>query len=193
MVTDGNGSNVPATFSKESQMWAEIVARATREEPALLVKSPEELIAQHREGLTVLRYHRDQLIAHATLWHLVMGWYELGTVWVERAHRGHELSADLYRELFRGHPERNILATTTNPASLRIGMHVGMRCVPFSALPPEVWRSTCCCDRVKTGSDDNVEFCRLRQSRCFARVTEETWRRLGNIEEVDFSAALSSR
>lgn len=173
-------------------MWAEIVARATREEPALLVKSPGALIAQHAEGLTALRFHEDQPIAHATLWHLAEGWYELGTVWVARTHRGHNLSAELYRDLFREHPNRDVLATTTEPASLRIGMRVGMRCISFTALPKAVWRETCCCDRVKTGSDDNVRFCQLRQSRCFVRVTEETWLRLGSPPEVDFRPVLSS-
>lgn len=171
-------------------MWADIVARATREEPALLEKTPEQLAAQHADGLTAMRFHDGQPVAHATLWHLADGWYELGTVWVARSHRGHDLSAELYRDLFRGHPERDILATTTNPASLRIGLHVGMRCVPFLRLPANVWRETCCCPAAKTGSEDNVGFCRLRESRCFVRVTEETWRRLGRPAEVDFRALL---
>ncbi|OGL95628.1 hypothetical protein A2348_01925 [Candidatus Uhrbacteria bacterium RIFOXYB12_FULL_58_10] len=171
-------------------MWADIVSQATQEEPALLRKNPDALLAQREDGLTALRFHDGHPIAHATLWHLADGWYELGTVWVARSHRGHDLSAELYRDLFRDHPERNILATTTNPASLRIGIRVGMRCVPFRALPASVWRETCCCPFAKTGSDDNVSACRQRESRCFVRVTEQTWWRLGQPAEIDFCALL---
>ena len=166
------------------------ISLATREEPALLPKSADQLREQFDLGLSAIRFHDGRPIAHATLWHLADGWYELGTVWVARSHRGHDLSAELYRDLFRGHPERDILATTTNPASLRIGVRVGMRCIPFCALPAAVWRETCCCPAAKTGTADNVASCALREKRCFVRVTEETWQRLGRPAEIDFRAHL---
>ena len=168
----------------------DMIARATEQEPALLPKSADQLRQQFDLGLSAMRFSGGRPIAHATLWHLAEGWYELGTVWVAREYRGHDLSAELYRDLFRDHPERNILATTTNPASLRIGIHVGLRCVPFSALPAVVWRETCCCPAEKTGTADNVASCVLRQKRCFVRVTEETWQRLGRPAEMDFRANL---
>jgi len=171
-------------------MWENVVAQATCEEQALLHKTAERLRVQRAAGLSALRFDGQNVIAHTTLWHLTNGWYELGTVWVERTRRGRGLSADLYRDLFHDHPERNILSTTTNPAALRIGAKVGMRCVRFSALPRIVWTETCCCPYATTGSADNVASCRLRETRCFAQVTEETWLRLDRPAEIDFLALL---
>lgn len=159
-------------------MWADTVASATCEESALLSKTAAELRAQHREGLTAIRFDGGLVVAHATLWPLVDGWYEIGTVWVAPTHRGHNLSAELYRELFDAHPERNILCTTTNPAAMRVGHLVEMRGVAFSALPQRILRETCCCPRAKTGSDDNVARCRMRDIACVVHVTKETWRRM---------------
>lgn len=167
-------------------MWSHTVAEATKLEKALLPQEAENLERQHDAGLTALRFEGEDVIAHATLWLLVDGWYELGTVWVHSAYRGRGLSAELYRELFATHPHRNVLATTTNPASLHIGLQVGMRCIQYAVLPRDVWRKTCCCPPSKTGSDDNVTRCRLRETSCFLRVTKETWTRLGSPGEIDF-------
>jgi hypothetical protein len=164
----------------------EIVAEATQRENALLPKTASQLIAQWARGLTVLRFDSDHVIGHATLWpltrdHWGRDWFELGTVWVHPAHRGHHLSAHMYVELFGNHPERNILATTTVYASILIGMRpeVGLVLVRYAALPEEVRQATCCCPAKKTGTVDN-RFCQLRDARCFVRVTRQTWERLGS-------------
>ncbi len=157
------------------------VAEATRAEPALLPKTADALIEQWQQGLSVLRFDGEEVVAHATLWHLTDGWYELGTVWVRRDSRGHHVSANMYVELFARHPGLNILATTTNAASIRIGMRpeVGLVLVPYAALPEEIRAATCCCPASKTEAADN-RFCRLRDTTCFVRVTRQTWQRLGS-------------
>ncbi len=158
-----------------------VIAEMSQREPALLSKSVEVLLAQWERGLTQVMLDGDEVIAHATLWRLIEDedWHELGTVWVRPDRRGHELSAQLYRELFARHPGLNILATTTVAASIKIGAHVGLKMIPYNALPERIRAATCCCPRSKTGVDDNRR-CQLREQSCFVRVTSETWCRLGH-------------
>ena len=181
------------------EIWRnlEIVARATKEETIsvsgktvspLLPKQAHELYQFWKQGLSVLAFNADnEVIGHAAIEPLIesQNWYELGAVWVRRDHRGcgdhkhRHVGLRLYNSLLSRHEDKNILATTVNPAAMVVGYRARMVALPYRALPINVWQTTCCCPSSKTGTLQNVPYCQLRERSCFVRVTKQTWERLG--------------
>lgn len=152
----------------------------------LLPKTVEDLLGFWNAGLSAIAVRDGRVIGHAAIEPLCDGWFELGAVWVDPSVRGAEgkhshVGLRLYRALLAAHREKNILATTINPAAMTVGWRVGMVPILYEQLPQEVWAATCCCPAGKTGvpRSENVPHCALKQKICFVRITSETWTRLG--------------
>jgi hypothetical protein len=153
----------------------------------LLTKTPEELMAYWRSGLSAMAISpTEEVLGHAALEPLIPGWFELGAVWAREDCRGtkgvyKQVAARLYETLLGQNTDKNILATTINPAALGLGRRIGLVPISYNSLPREVWEATCCCPAEKTGvpRTENVPNCLLRENICFVRVTKETWQRIG--------------
>jgi len=159
----------------------ERLSRALLSEKHLLPQSPEDLIAQFKAGLSILGIQDSHIVAHATLWELCTGWYEMGTVFVARDLRGAGIGETLYKATFAAHTEKNIILTTTNPAALRVGVKIGVVPVYRRDLPMSVWHASCVCQPEKTGG--SREDCAMAygeqscSSPCIFRVSAETAKR----------------
>ena len=170
---------------------SQIVVGSTTMAP-LLLKTPDELMAFWKNGLSAIALRSGQIVGHAAVEPLTDGWYELGAVWVHPDFRGRASASGqhphvglrLYQAILARHREKNILATTINAAAMVVGWRVGMVPVGYDQLPRHVWEATCCCPSQKTGvpREENVPRCVMRQQACFVRVTQETWRRLDRPE-----------
>ncbi len=153
-------------------------------EPHLLPVTAADIEQSLAGGLALVIVEDDEPIAFTRLVPLVEGWYELGSTWVRSDCRGRKLNHRMYEFFLPLHREKNILATTTNPASLAVGRDVGMVLIARKTLPPYVWRATCSfCPASKIGTID-VAACRLAWQEdqctagpCWIRVTAETAQR----------------
>ncbi len=162
-----------------------IIVNGTTMAP-LLPKTADDLIGFWNAGLSVIAIQNDRIIGHAAIEPLIGEWFELGAVWVDPSARGAEgkhphVGLRLYRALLERHREKNILATTVNPAAMTVGWRVDLVPILYEQLPQEVWAATCCCPATKTGvpRDQNVPHCTMRQKSCFVRITSKTWQRIG--------------
>lgn len=167
------------------------VAEGFNGEPHLLKVSPEELEESFSEGRSMFILTEDgEPIGHTRLVQLTGPlspngeWYELGSTWIHPHYRGQNLNVRLYQEFLALHADKNILATTTNEASLAVGRKLGFALIRRKLLPDEVWRASCVCSFHKTGAKDNVH-CKLAWGEdqacggpCWFRVTAETAARL---------------
>lgn len=164
------------------------LSEITEREPHLLPQTAESLKKQFNNGLSVIAISDGILIGHTTLLLLTTDpepFYEVGTTWVHEDWRGKGINTEMYVRLFALHRNKNILGTTTNPASMRVGVHLDMIAVPRRSLPYPVWNSSCICPPEKTGSD-NPHSCSHAWTEhqcgdvpCVFRVTKETAERYG--------------
>ncbi|MBI5793539.1 hypothetical protein HZA87_00410 [Candidatus Uhrbacteria bacterium] len=186
------------------QTWYDQVEETTRHERHLLTKTRKELEPAALDGRVLLAVHFKMdkcggsdmmnVAGGIVLWDLerdprgVM-WYELGTFFVEpywRFEQTHLAIGDtLYQTLLDLHRDKNILGTTTNVSAIKTGMRHGMQMVNFSSLPITIHRATCICPIEKTGTDNNMH-CPLKDAQCRARVTTETWERLGRPARITY-------
>ena len=154
---DVNGKEVRFVTSSDELKGIELepffaeLSEATYREPHLLGQPAENLIAQFEAGLSALGVCEGRLVAHTTIWPLIdhdgETWYELGTTWVHPEFRGRNVNKALYRMFLPLHSAKNILATTTNAASLSVGQdrELHFESIPREVLPEAVWRESCCC------------------------------------------------
>jgi len=188
-------------IEKSVLLQLEKVAEATRTETIqvgdirmspLLAKTAEELLTYWRSGLSAMAVSSEgEVLGHAALEPLAPAWFELGAVWVREDCRGaggyyKRVANALYRVLLAANTEKNILATTINPAALGLGRRIGLVPISYESLPSEIWNATCCCPAEKTGvpRGENVPGCQLKEKLCFVRVTQETWERLGRPQVI---------
>lgn len=174
-------------------MFAELCQQIASERH-LQPQNAKELFEQFQNGLSVVVVGNDKIVAHTTLWELCQlttgnKWYELGTTWVSTLYRGKNLNHKMYSVLLATHSSKNILATTTNEQSIKVGQDFNMVLVNRHSLPAPVLVATCCCSHKKTGTTtDNIHYCQLELSRnfkptekwkiaCHVRVTKETFSR----------------
>ncbi|HBR80142.1 MAG: hypothetical protein UW63_C0078G0005 [Candidatus Uhrbacteria bacterium GW2011_GWF2_44_350] len=170
--------------------WAEYLSAITRREPHLLAQSAEDIRACGRAGLVILAVDRsaDNLIVGSiSLVPLNVTtdgrpWFELMMVYVDERYRfpitGLDIVDELHRRIAHLNDSNNLLSTTTNPSEVKSGIRVGMIHVSFTALPPNVRRATCICPADKIGVADPLT-CPQCDCYCVARVSRETWERLG--------------
>lgn len=164
------------------------LASAINTEAHLLPQHAVRLSMQFLHGLSCLGFVGTELIAHCTLWEICrqasVPWYELGSTWVRPDHRRQQVNHLMYQHFLPLHKGKNILATTTNVASRRVGRDIGLIEIPRQVLPEGVWRASCTCSSVKMGAAQ-VEGCK-RASReaqqegaeCWFRITPEAAGRL---------------
>ena len=166
------------------------ISKAFKGEPHLLQVSAEELEESFNQGLSILVMSEGRAVGHARLLKLTEKnspsgeWYELGSTWVHKNYRNQQLNAQMYEHFLPRHEGKNILATTTNTASLAVGRKLGFVLIPRKYLPENVWRSSCTCSAKKTGSSDNLD-CLLAygeqqqcEGPCWFRITKFTAERL---------------
>lgn len=160
---------------------------AIRSEKHLLPVGAEHLQASYEEGHAVVVLDGESAVAYTRIVRLTDGddgWWELGTTWVHREYRDKGINKRMYAMLLPWHDCKNILATTTNPTSLEVGVCFGFVRIPRRLLPEKVWKYSCCCPPKKTGAlqTDNSD-CRLAHGepqsesseiRCWMRVTKPT-------------------
>lgn len=176
---------------KQFAWWIPQVVEATQNEPHLLTKTSAELrtvLNEHHIIVAVDTQHSNTIVGCIALWHLGQDkydrdWFELGTLWVKKEYRfrgtRHMPIADaLYRRILSDNQSKNILATTTNPSAIHLGMRHGMQMIPFWSLPKDTHRATCVCPFEKTGTIDNLR-CPLKERACRVRVPFPTWQRIG--------------
>lgn len=142
------------------------VSESIRSESHLLPQNAAGLQEQFEKDLSVIVVDEmGEIVGHATLWLLVdqssVGEvYELGTTWVHPDYRGHGVNTEMYKHFLERHKGKNILATTTNPASVAVGRQAGLRTIPRKLLPITCWKASCICPSSKTGTKDNIS-CKL--------------------------------
>ena len=183
--------------------WADEVEKITNHEPHLLPHQAEILRAANATGRVIIAIDLEahaRIVGCIVLWPLYINirdeaeWNELGTVFVipeyrYSANRDLKIADTLYRRMLKAFPHEQILATTTNPSALKSGERAGLKHPGFRVLPDEVRDATCVCPKEKTGVD-NPRDCPLRDTRCFVRVSPETWQRLGQPDLIPFSHVL---
>jgi len=165
----------------------ECVSAAFPEEPHLLPAKAAELERSFHDGLAMVGLTESgEPIFYCRLIHLVDDWYELGSTWTRKDHRGQGINKRAYAAFLPQHTEKNILATTTNEASLDVGLSLGFVLCQRKALPEAVWRATCSCPSKKMGAP-TARGCVLawgelqhRESfgSCWLRITKPTAERL---------------
>jgi len=183
----------PSTFK--------VIAKAIAGEPHLLPTPDGCLQFSYEDGLAVVvlddndrpvGYSRLQVILGCG--HPDGGWYELGSTWVHPQHRGNGVNLQMYRLLLPLHTEKNILATTTNGASIHVGEQIGLVVIGRKELREKVWQASCCCPCSKTGaSKPKNEDCQLAHGEpqkrtgvpsCWFRVTPQTAERLNLVSAL---------
>ena len=134
-------------------------------EKHLLNKSPEELMKQFLNGLSVVAFSGLQIVGHLTLWPLLDDWYESGSIWVHPSARCEGLATTLKKELVRRSPHLNVLSTTTNSVVMRMNGTLGIPELNFWDLPLEIHRATCICSAEKMQAEC-FENCQLKNQQC---------------------------
>ena len=170
--------------------WIHQVVTATQTEPLLLPKTSVELRSVASDDHLILAVdtrRRFKVVGCIALWHLGLDsygrdWFELGTLWVDEDYRFHgtrhmPIADGLYRRLLGANLDKNILATTANPAAIELGRRHGMQMISYQSLPISIHHATCVCPIAKTGTLDNME-CKVKDQACRVRVPLATWRRL---------------
>lgn len=140
------------------------LSREMKGETHLLEQNAENLWGQFQENLSVVVVFEGRIVAHVTLWPLSDGWFELGTLWVDKTHRQHGLGHIVCREVLT--KRESILLTTTNPVVWQISEDIGMRHVSFRDLPPHVHHATCVCPPKKIEGATNQMLCPLKDKVC---------------------------
>ncbi|MEK7519408.1 MAG: hypothetical protein AAB565_01290 [Patescibacteria group bacterium] len=164
--------NLNGVFSK--------IADAFPKELHLLKVTSQDLKDSFLQGFSVIGFIDGEAVCHTRLIHLIDNWFELGGTYVCPEHRNQQINHKMYRIFLPKHSEKDIIATTTNPASLRVGQDIGFVTIQRKRLPEEVWRASCTCPAKKIGTN-NPEFCKLAFGKstretglCYFRVTPET-------------------
>lgn len=165
----------------------ERISAAFLEEPHLLPATAAELEGSFYEGLAMVGLTESgEPLFYCRLIPLVDDWYELGSTWAPKDQRGQGINKRAYAAFLPQHREKNILATTTNEASLRVGLSLGFVLCQRKALPEAVWHATCSCPSKKMGAP-TARSCVLawgelqhRESfgSCWLRITKPTAERL---------------
>lgn len=182
----------PAASCTASSQHFECVARAFEGEKHLLPATGAELEQSYVDGLAILGTNSVQdAIAFTRLIPLLPAgtqdqWYELGSTWIRSDCRGMKLNHRMYELFLPLHADKNILATTTNRASLAVGKDMGLVLVKRRKLPEAVWMATCMCPVSKTGCERKNIGCLLahgepqhtEKDSCWLRVTRETLARM---------------
>ena len=162
------------------------IAVAFKSEPHLLTVTPEDLQVSFLGGFSVIGFTpQGEVVCHARLINLTGNWFELGSTYVCPDYRGHNINHDMYKVFLPRHSEKDILATTTNPVSRRVGQDLNFVEVQRRLLTEEVWRASCTCPAKKIGTA-NPDHCSLafgeskqQTGLCYFRVTPETAKRHG--------------
>ncbi|MCR4328365.1 MAG: hypothetical protein NUV53_02495 [Patescibacteria group bacterium] len=162
------------------------IVDAFSREPHLLGVMFESVRASFMKGLSVIGFTAiGEVVCHARLIPLTGNWFELGSTYVFPEYRGKGANHAMYSVFLPRHTEKDILATTTNPISRRVGEDLNFMEVPRRRLPSEAWRASCTCSVKKMGAP-NAEYCSLafgeakRDSGiCYFRITPETAARHG--------------
>jgi len=169
------------------------ISRAFDNEPHLLKVSASELTESFDQKLSMVVMLGGKPVGHTRLLKLTEGdsssgeWYELGSTWVHPDYRNHQLNAQMYEKFLPRHEDKNVLATTTNVASLAVGRKIELVTIPRRSLPENVWVASCTCSAEKTGVDENsgclLAYSEVQQCKgpCWFRVTKSTAERLGLI------------
>ena len=168
-----NNFNLDRAFAK--------ITDAFLREPHLLKTTFEDLKASFFQGFSVIGFIDGEAVCHTRLVNLVDNWFELGGTYVCPNHRREGINHEMYRIFLPKHSEKDIIATTTNPVSLRVGQDLGFVTIQRKRLPEEVWRASCTCPAKKIG-DKGPEFCKLafagelteEAKLCYFRITQET-------------------
>lgn len=167
------------------------ISRAFDHEPHLLKVSASELMKSFDQRLSMVVMFENKPVGHTRLLKLTDSdspggeWYELGSTWIHVDYRNHQLNAQMYEKFLPRYEDKNVLATTTNIASLAVGRKLEFVTLPRRVLPENVWVASCTCSAEKTGVDKNSD-CLLADSEaqqcrgpCWFRVTKFTAERLG--------------
>lgn len=201
-----------ALTAEEAQPFLKTVDKAIRRERIVIhgnLVSPFSnmttfrLAASWDRGMSALAFNvQDEVIGHICIEHVGMEWYEIRSAWVREDYRGpfnntggkkkkgvhHHVGYRLYRDFLAGRKEK-IFETSATPAAWKVGARLGM--VPFRlpCLPDVVWKKTCHCPIERTGvhPSNNVPECVLRDHDCIARVTKETWKKIGKPAPLEIS------
>jgi len=184
------GGNMFFTIANAPLLKPEVFAAisyAFTQEPHLLPASAYELQKSFEDGLALIGLDSvGAPIFYCRLICLAEDWYELGSTWTAKSHRGQGINKRAYEFFLPNHAEKNILATTTNKTSLDVGGLLGFVLCQRKTLPQQVWRATCSCPSKKIGASSAQE-CTLAwgekqhaESRgtCWLRVTAPTAQRL---------------
>ncbi|MFC1787967.1 hypothetical protein ACFLZY_02000 [Patescibacteria group bacterium] len=180
------------------------IVQITTSEPHLLSQSTNDIAKASKDGRVIIAVDQanpTRLVGCAIVWNLTRDehgqiWYELGTLFVIPEYRypvlGMSVADKMYRVLLKTFAKINILATTTSARAAKVGLRNNLVHIRFDDLPQIAHTVTCCCPATKTGVTDN-SLCPLKGKNCFARITHETWQRLGYPDIIPFPFSLSTQ
>jgi len=166
------------------------ISLVTETEKHLLPVSSEDIRDSFLKGNAIIGMYGGSVICYCRIIPLLpkgsrQQFYELGTTWVDRWMRGHGINHLMYHTFLPMHKNKNILATTTNPVSRKVGEDLGLVTVTRKQLPTEAWQSSCTCPAEKTGCSLQNLHCKLAygepqcsKNPCYFRITKETAERL---------------
>lgn len=134
--------------------FAEQLAAWTRDEPIIINKGVDEILAQFATGHNVLLIELQedgtrQLIGYLALYHLVTigttPYWELGTVIIDPAHRGRRLAKRLYDGVEALHATLGgvIYSTTKDPRVVKIGSYHGLAEESYDPVPADARHALC--------------------------------------------------
>lgn len=170
------------------------IAAAIRVEKQLLEVGSLSLLWSYDDGYAVVALNeRDEPVGYTRL-SILLGpdlednnrrWLELGSTYVHKDYRDNGINKAMYRLLLPEHAHKdNILATTTNVASIAVGEDFGFVPVERKKLPIKVWKNSCSCPLEKTSASSMTnDDCKLAHGEpqklhgvtaCWFRLTPET-------------------
>jgi len=111
----------------------------------LLGKRPEEVMRQMEAGRSVVLMDGEVVVGYATLYALLPGVWEMGTVIINPRFRGRHLATLLYEGLSRLKERLGgvVWETTHSPQIVHLSQGHGLRTASYDEVPPEVRVGLC--------------------------------------------------
>ena len=191
VLTPGIAVRSGQRLTRKDRDWILNVVDATKAESALLVQNEQQIEEAIEQDRVVVAFDRltGQFAGCLFPWHLTdagdgLTWTEIGTIFVPLEFRFGKTHLRICERLLaiglrqRERLGEGVLMTTTNPTVIKHGQRQGMEVRSFHNLPPDVHSATCCCPSSKTGTDDNVNHCRQKDTKCRVLVSAATARAL---------------
>ncbi len=149
---------------KSQDKWQHLATFLQEEEVLLGERNTAGSLAQaYEDGRAELVEDDGDIIAFTALWYTpVMGWYEMGSVWVHTDHRGRKLGTRVFNGALQRIPQDvQPFLITHNPRVVHLALQAGWQEATSETWTLVPWSATCGpCDRWDT--DEQKRVCPFR-------------------------------